>query len=130
MSGECESYSLNLNDTDVNSFGGKIYVLSQSEFGDDKSIRMRRFSSIKQVVSLNKHGLQTFECFKDGFKNAICDQSLKLHKVNALWKLDSDENEGKIFIGFFIMKLLSKFFLRFLYNSIKWRKFFHWSLKF
>jgi len=95
LSGECESYSIDLNDTDVNSFGGKLYVLSQSEIGDDKSIRIRRFSSTKQVVSLSKQGLQTFECFKDGFMSSICDQSLKLHKINALWKLDSTESEGK-----------------------------------
>jgi hypothetical protein len=117
LSGECESYSLEFNDTEVNSFGGKLYVLSQSEFGDDKSIRMRRFSSIKQVVSLSKHGLQTFECFKDGFKNAICDQSLKLHKINALWKLDSEDNKGKILIVFLIMKLLSSLFLSHIYFS-------------
>jgi len=85
-----------LNDTDINSFGGKLYLLSQSEI-EDRSIRIRRFSSTKQIVSLSKQGLQTFECFKDGFKSSICDQSLKLHKVNALWKLDSDEKEGKFF---------------------------------
>jgi len=74
LSDEYESYSLDLNDTDVNSFSGQLYVLSQSEFPDYKIIRMRKFSSIKHVVSLSKHGLQTFECFKDAFKNSICDQ--------------------------------------------------------
>jgi hypothetical protein len=97
LSGQCESYSIDLNDTDINSFGGKLYVLSQSEI-DDRSIRIRRFSSIKQIVSLSKQGLQTFECFKDGIRTSICDQSLKLHKINALWKLDSDEKEGKFFL--------------------------------
>jgi hypothetical protein len=43
--GECGSFSIDLNDTDVNSFGGKLHVLSKSESSNDRSLRFTRFSS-------------------------------------------------------------------------------------
>jgi hypothetical protein len=94
LNGKCESYSIEMNDTDVNSFGGKLYVFSQSQSRNDNTLRMRRFSSTKQIVFVKEHGLQAFQCFKDGFKNKVCDQTFKFHEINALWKLDSNENEG------------------------------------
>ncbi len=43
----------------------------------------------------------TLKCYKDGFNNSICDEWLKLNEINALWKLDSNESEGK-FLNTFI----------------------------
>ncbi len=84
LNGKCESYSIELNDTEVNSFGGKLYVSSQSETANDSTLRMRRFSLTKQIVSVKEHGLQTFQYFNDGFEYKVCDQTFKLLEINAL----------------------------------------------
>ncbi len=93
--GKCEKYERDVNDTDVNLIDGKLHLLTQSESGDSTSIRIIRFPSTKRIVSLFDYGLQTFECFKDGFRADICENEMKRHKINALWKLDSTEIKGE-----------------------------------
>jgi len=69
--------------------------------------RMRRFSSTKQIVSYKKRGLHTAECFKDGSVGKLCDMTLKLHKMDPFWKLESDQPNGK-FIFLFSIDFLAK----------------------
>ena len=94
--GECEYYSRLKNNTDVNLPDGKFHLLTQMEKGDNISVRIRRFTSLKQIVWSDKEGLREYEKYKDGFKNSIFDTDEEELGIK-LWKLEMTEFKGNYY---------------------------------